>query len=352
MAMALTARRMQRRQTLPVLLCGWLLCGGLPCADFARLHAQGVPPVAQAMATTPAAASTTSAAPVATSVPADAEFDWRTARGVLFRVHSPQAGVPDSLLFGTIHIGMPQELGLDPVLMRNAVQTRHTLINEVDGNTPWQARYDRYRFLAPGQNLATLIGGTEFIELATLLPEHNGGQLNRFKPWVAMTLLEEGQDRLSPHEPGPRSIDRLIEDYAREHSLKLVHLETLEDQLAALDCTPSPDYAVVLQQRLVDPQELRAETERALAFYRAGDLRGWLNDIDAMHGLDARAQKAERHARECLIEQRNARWIEELEPLLRQGGCFVAVGAIHLAGQDGLLAGLSRRGFELHAQTW
>ncbi len=273
--------------------------------------------------------------------------DWAAAHGVLFRIHSPVPGKPDSLLFGTIHIGTSDELGLDLQRVRSAVEAQRVLVNEVDSHTPWEPRYDRYRYLAEGQTLAMLIGGTEFIELATLLPEHKGSQLNRFKPWVVMTLLEEGAEQAPP-----RSIDRIVEDLARGHNLRLVHLETLEDQLAALDCTSATDYAVVLQQRLADPQALRQETERSLAFYRDGNLPGWLADIDAMHGLDEHAQKAERHARECLLEQRNARWLEELEPLLRQGGCFVAVGAIHLAGKDGLLAGLAHRGFSVTAQAW
>lgn len=292
--------------------------------------------------------------PAAPAVVANGDFDWRAARGVLFRIHSPQPGAPDSLVFGTIHIGSPAELGLDAERVRHAVQAQRMLINEVDGDAPWQPSYDRYRFLAPGQNLAMLIGGTQFIELATLLPEHKGPQLNRFKPWVAMTLLEEGLDAPEPNarDASQRNIDSVVEDTARAHGLKLVHLETLEDQLAALDCTSPAEYARVLQERLADPQELRAETERSLAFYRTGDLPGWLADIDAMHGLDAQAKVAEQHARGCLIEQRNARWIEELEPLLRGGGCFVAVGAIHLTGQEGLLAGLARRGFEVSAQPW
>src|SRR5690606_14859663 len=107
----------------------------------------------------------------------------------------------------------------------------------------------------------------------------------------------------------------------------VVHLETLEDQLAALDCVPAERYAVVLRQRLDDPDQLRLDGQRAREFYRRGDLSGWLADIDAMRGLDAQGQAIERRARQCLIEQRNARWIEELEPLLRQGDCFVAVGA-------------------------
>ncbi|MEO6800593.1 MAG: TraB/GumN family protein [Rhodanobacter sp.] len=299
-------------------------------------------PLAPSPVTAPAAA------------PVNEPFDWQSAHGVLFRIRSTRAGAADNLLFGTIHIGIPQALGLDPQLMQRAVMARRTLVNEVDGATTWQPRYDRYRFLPADQTLATLIGGIPFIELATQLPDHRGTQLNRFKPWVAMTLLEEGQDAPLARADGPgrRNLDDTIEEVARTHGLKLVHLETLEDQLAALDCTPAADYAVVLRQRLADPQALRAETERALAFYRAGDLPGWLADIDVMADLDAQARAVERHARDCLVGQRNARWLEELEPLLRDGGCFVAVGAIHLTGPDGLLAGLARRGFTVSEQAW
>jgi uncharacterized protein len=351
MATALTARGWQGWNGVLLLCCS--LLAGAPAA--ARPLLQSAPASAVSIKQ-PAAASTSAPSTQApsTSAATDEPFNWRGARGGLFRIHSPQPGAADRLLFGTIHIGAPAELGLDPQRVGDAVRGQHTLINEVDGNTPWQKSYDRYRFLAPEQSLARLIGGVEFIELGTLLPEHSGRQLDRFKPWVAMTLLEEGQDAPLPNagDAQHRSIDDMVEEVARTRGLKLVHLETLEDQLAALDCMPAADYAVVLQQRLADPQELRAETERSLAFYRAGDLPGWLADIDAMHGLDAQAQGAERRAQRCLLEQRNARWIEELEPLLRAGGCFVAVGAIHLTGKDGLLVGLARRGFAVSAQTW
>lgn len=331
-----------------VLLCAcWL--AGMASAAWPATQTIAVPPASGSTAATqptPSAASTT-------ALTDDGGFDWRTARGVLFLVRSPQPGAPDSLVFGTIHVGTPAELGLDAALLRRAVQSRRVFINEVDGNAPWHRAYDRYRFLAPGQSLAMLIGGSRFVELARLLPGYKRGQLNRFKPWVAMTLLEE---EIETPRPGPDAagdnLDSVAERAARDHGLRLVHLETLEDQLAALDCTAPADYARVLQQRLADPQEIRADAARSLAFYRHGDLPGWLADLDVMRGLDAPARLAERHARTCLIEQRNARWIEELEPLLRAGDCFVAVGAIHLAGRNGLLVGLARRGFAVSAQAW
>src|SRR3546814_20120887 len=64
-----------------------------------------------------------------------------------------------------------------------------------------------------------------------------------------------------------------------------------------------------------------------------------------MPGLEGAAIAVEQRARHCLIEARNARWLPVLERLLREGDCFVAVAAIHLTGDHGLLAQLSRRGF-------
>ncbi|MEO8810830.1 MAG: hypothetical protein ABI386_11350, partial [Rhodanobacter sp.] len=130
-------------------------------------------------ASMPALSSTVNPPPSA-PVLTPALFDWQSAHGVLFRIRSTRAGAPDSLLFGTIHIGTPQTLGLDPLALQRAVVAQRILVNEVNGDTPWRAGYDHYRLLATGQSLATLIGGLQFIELATLLPDHDGITLNRF----------------------------------------------------------------------------------------------------------------------------------------------------------------------------
>src|SRR3546814_11941099 len=71
-----------------------------------------------------------------------------------------------------------------------------------------------------------------------------------------------------------------------------------------------------------------------------------------MPGLEGTAIAVEQRARHCLIEARNARWLPVLERLLPAGDCFVAVGAIHLTGDHGLLAQLTRRGFTVPVEPW
>jgi hypothetical protein len=47
---------------------------------------------------------------------------------------------------------------------------------------------------------------------------------------------------------------------------------------------------------------------------------------------------------QALVEERNRRMAERLLPLLEKGGIFAAVGALHLAGEEGIIALLRKQG--------
>ena len=110
------------------------------------------------------------------------------------------------------------------------------------------------------------------------------------------------------------------------------------------------EQARVLEERLKAPWLLREMSDRALRHYHDRNLPGWLADVDRLIGLGPEGQAIERRARECLIEQRNARWMPALVARLREGGHFVAVGALHLVGEHGLLAELARAGFTVEIE--
>lgn len=296
-------------------------------------------------------------AQVATAAAQAAPFDWK-ARGVLFRVEAlapaDAGGVaatptrpsrPWSYLFATIHYGDAAELALDLARLRERVSETRVLVNEVSGAEQWRPEYERYRTLPTGTSLRGLIGDPAFALLQSRLPQYPVATLDGLKPWVAMSMLElpdSDQD----------SIDIQLEDWARASGMRLVHLENLPEQLAALDCVPSQDYAVVLVQRLRGGWSFEQEARRTAGYYRHRDLPAWLGEIERMPGLDGEAIAIERSARGCLIEARNQRWLPVLEELLRADRCFVAVGAIHLTGEHGLLAQLSQRGFTVTVEPW
>jgi uncharacterized protein YbaP (TraB family) len=110
---------------------------------------------------------------------------------------------------------------------------------------------------------------------------------------------------------------------------------------------PATEHALVLDERLRAPWILRDESAAAMRYYRTRNLGAWLADIDHMDGLSYAGKAIEQRSRHCLLEERNARWIGQLETLFQDGPSFVAVGAVHLVGPEGLLAALRRDGYRI-----
>jgi uncharacterized protein YbaP (TraB family) len=164
------------------------------------------------------------------------------------------------------------------------------------------------------------------------------------KPWSVLALLEARGETA-----GDTTMDARLQRLATTAGKRVLHLESLEDQLRALDCVPADEHARVLDERLRASWILRIESAQAMAWYRARNLDAWLADIDRMDGLSDEAKSIEHRARMCLLEQRNARWIGQLQTLIQDGPCLVAVGAVHMVGPDGLLAALKRDGYTVEA---
>jgi len=61
--------------------------------------------------------------------------------------------------------------------------------------------------------------------------------------------------------------------------------------------------------------------------------------------LEGEDDELSAHLREKLIDQRNVRMAQRMEPFLKKGKAFIAVGALHLPGKNGLLQLLREKGF-------
>jgi len=278
---------------------------------------------------------------------------WRSWRGVLFRLTPPAVvdaaaetpATASSYLFASIHYGTLDELDLDADSLRAVMATTRTLVDEADAAAKFDAASDRHRFLAPPETLPHLIGAKAFDNLLPLMPDVPVERLKKLKPWVVLSVLESRGEIASPD-----NLDGRISRWATEAGLRRAHLETLAEQMSALDCVPAPEQAQVLARRIEAPWVLKEQSLRVLGYYRNRDLPAWLDEVDAMTGLDAAAKQIESRAKDCLLDQRNRRWITQLDALLRSGSCFVAVGAMHLTGESGLLMQLVQRGYRLSVE--
>jgi uncharacterized protein YbaP (TraB family) len=84
-------------------------------------------------------------------------------------------------------------------------------------------------------------------------------------------------------------------------------------------------------------------------------VKAWLaRDLAAMwrisrEGVDASAET--RRLNEVFLQRvlvaRNGRMAERMDARMKEGGAFVAIGALHLYGADGVLARLQKRGWKV-----
>lgn len=249
-----------------------------------------------------------------------------------------------SYLLGTIHFGTPEEQGIDYTKLEALLSETDTFVNEANLDEAWKSEYDGYRWLPVETPLETMVGKDAITLAHALLPQVRPQDLQRMKPWSVLALLEARGESGSE-----ATMDARLQRMASGAGKRLAHLETLEQQLQALDCVPAQEHSLVLAERLRTSWILRIESAEAMAFYRSRNLDAWLASIDRMEGLGEPAKAIEQRSRQCLLEQRNARWIGLLETLFQDGPCLVAVGAVHLPGVDGLLAALRRDGYTIEA---
>lgn len=254
------------------------------------------------------------------------------------------ATMPASYLLATIHFGTPEEQGIDYAELERTLAGVETFVNEANLDETWKPEYDDYRWLPVESPLSNMVGKDGFAKARALLPNVRAQDLDRMKPWSVLALLEARGE-----SGGEATMDARLQRIAAASGKRVLHLESLEQQLQALDCVPAAEHVRVLDERLRASWILRIESAQAMAWYRARNLEAWLADIDRMEGLSDEARAIEQRARRCLLEDRNARWIGQLETLFQDGPCLVAVGAVHLVGPEGLLAALRRDGYRVEA---
>ena len=263
----------------------------------------------------------------------------RFDRGLLWRVST--ADVAPSHVFGTIHVPDPRLAEL-PALVQSRFDTARSLMLEFVPDP-----YSRERFLEASmfldrQTLSEKIGTEDFeraVEhLAPIgLPRE---VVNKLKPWGVLLNLRDPQ-RAAQGVP----LDAQLLELARARRMPLSQIEGIEEQIFTFDEFPMEGQVLLLKHSLANRAELLELAERTLDAYLE-------RDLGAISRL--RAQFIERHPRiaaqqaalnKRIVEDRSVVMAFRMQRELRRGNAFVALGALHLYGEKGVLALLEDDGY-------
>jgi uncharacterized protein len=269
-----------------------------------------------------------------------AAADAQSQRGLLFEVEGPR-GIP-SYLFGTIHSEDPRVVAL-PKPVQDAFDRASVLAMEVIPDQAAIGRSVNAMMFHDGRRLKDVIGASLYAKTVAALKTRGlpDAAIQDFKPWAIITLLS-----LPRSETGQFLDLRLYQD-AMAQGKPVLGLETMDEQLSIFEHLSERDQVALLRETLAVRDEMPDVFERLIRAYLSRDLDELLRLSERyLQGGDSAL--AERF-RAAALDRRNRRMAERLIPLVRRGGYFVAVGALHLPGKGGLLERLMGSGFRVRA---
>jgi uncharacterized protein YbaP (TraB family) len=169
-------------------------------------------------------------------------------------------------------------------------------------------------------------------------------QLDQAKPiTVTLTLtmvyaLKNNGQKLNQYSGSP--LDVYFAGYGKANGKVITPLETMDEQMDLLFNKTSDAEQV---------RGLKMFVRNKPEMIKVGDelLKSWLaNDLRQMDQLYKKSISISGEA-DYLLKDRNQKWMTVLPNLLKSGGQFIGIGALHLAGEDGIVAQLRNRGFTL-----
>jgi uncharacterized protein YbaP (TraB family) len=126
-------------------------------------------------------------------------------------------------------------------------------------------------------------------------------------------------------------------EQAKNAGKKIIGIETVAEQLSALNSLSYKEQADMLIQEVDSFQVNKTGGTEVLKYY--------LNqDLDSLSAGDEDAQKSEKFYK-ALVVDRNERMANRIAEFIKKQPTFIAIGALHLPGDIGVINRLRKKGF-------
>ncbi len=257
-------------------------------------------------------------------------------------------GLPSSYVFGTMHVADRRVLDLPEAVEAAFGSAEIAAFELIEDSKVVEALYAADRLKLTGdEDLEDLIGSWSFGILRWHLKQRQLVPHNNVKPWVMWSYLGgEGGYYFDDLDwlPDRKVLDDWLEDRAVESGKEVVGLETAQEHFDVYDKMPLEDQANLLKATL-ERYSKRKPSAPQVTYYVEGDL-AMLYAL--WHGYLSWLEPASAEVlNDRLIDARNRVMVERALPLMEKASTFVAVGALHLPGEQGILRLLEQLGYRV-----
>lgn len=268
--------------------------------------------------------------------------------GLLWKISGNNLEQP-SYLFGTHHLVPLSFLDSIDGLDKAFLATEQT-IGELDMNNmgEMQMQLMMASLMPDGESYDNLLSEDDFALLDETLKEYVGAGLTQFgqmKPAMLNTLLTVMMyKKLYPSDEEGLSMDEHFQKEARDRYRQTLGLETVQDQIDVLfGSQPIERQAESLLCTIKNMDYGKNQVDRLMTAYYEQDLTAMAilyEEEDPNNPCPSTEEEKDE-----LNKKRNQKWMNILPEMMSKKPSFIAVGCLHLVGDDGLINRLQKKGY-------
>ena len=217
-------------------------------------------------------------------------------------------------------------------------------VDETDGNNPEDMQR---RILTAAQmelSLHDLLNAEEALLVDSALNAEMGlslADMQYFRPSMLTMIYEMAvAERINKNE---MAIDAYFQVAAAELGKRVCGLETLDKQLDIMFRSKSLEQQA---KQLVETIRNASGTKNGVneidSLYKN-------EDLEALYEVLVKCENMTEAEKFLLVDERNRDWMPVIEKYIKTDACFIAVGALHLPGKEGLINLLQKAGYKVKA---
>lgn len=244
-------------------------------------------------------------------------------------------------LFGTLHFLRPGTVWRD-ARIDAALESASELVLEIADTNDTSAVMPLIQAhgLSPERPLSSLLTPEELAQLDTAARSmgQSAAQMEPMRPWLATVILSSAPTLRAGYAPDS-GVDLALRAAALAEGKTVSGFETPDVQIRMLSGFPEAGQLVALRRALDAFDAAPVELEALVEAWSRGDI----DAIDA-NTVTLMRERSERLYQALLVE-RNTDWTDQIATRLEGAGTsFIAVGVLHLTGEDSVQSQLAARG--------
>jgi len=276
-------------------------------------------------------------------------FGQKLENSLLWEISGNGLSKP-SYLFGTYHLLNDSYLTKENPKALEVFGKTDGVVVETIVDTPAMMKAQMGMVMLDNK-LSKLLDSVEFQLVKADLQQTMGVDIAMFeqvKPIAIATMLSVTYTATSAPELANytgQPLDKFFAENGEKTGKKVQSLETIEEQINILF------NHFTLQEQAKILAEMVTMRERALDIQKGITTNYFAQNIQAMYDLSEQSMKEmpSYGSMDFITTDRNKRWMEKLPDILKTGNQFIAVGALHLPGPDGLIDLLRKQGYMVKA---